>query len=282
MNTVTIACCQLAPRIGDTAYNKKLAEQAIRDAAGNGANIIVLPELIPSGYVFKDKEEARLLAETPEQTPNEWARLAKQLNVVIVGGFCELGENRLHISAALATNKGDLTLYRKAHLWNAEKRIFTAGDKPPPVIDTVFGKIALMICYDQEFPEWVRLAALAGVDLIAMPVNWPDSPRPEGERPMEIIRVQANAAVNRIFIAACDRAGTERGVDWVGGSVIVDADGYPLTPSLRNNNQAIEGTVYATIEINQARNKAISELNDAHADRKPELYSAIVPVVSVD
>jgi len=282
MNAVTVACCQLAPRIGDINYNKQLAEQAMREAADNGANIIVLPELIQSGYVFKDKEEAHLLAETPEQTPSEWAQLAKQLNVVIVGGFCELGENQLHISAALATNKGNLTLYRKAHLWNAEKRIFTAGDKPPPVIDTAFGKIALMICYDQEFPEWVRLAALAGADLIAIPVNWPDSPRPEGERPMEVIRVQANAAVNRVFIAACDRAGSERGVDWVGGSVIVDADGYPLTPSLSNNNQAIEGTVYATIEINQARNKAISELNDVQADRRPELYSAVVQLASVD
>jgi len=277
MNTVTVACCQLTPKLGDIAYNKGLAEQAIREAAAQGANIIVLPELIQSGYVFNNQDEARHLAQTPEQTPSEWARLAKQLNVVIVAGFCELGKNsQLHISAALATNQGDLTIYRKAHLWNAEKRIFTEGSEPPPVVDTAFGKIALMICYDQEFPEWVRLAALAGADLIAMPVNWPDSARPMGERPMEIVRVQANAAVNRVFIAACDRAGTERGVDWVGGSVIVDTDGYPLTPLLRNKTQAIEGIIYADIEINQAQQKAISELNNVHSDRRPELYSAIL------
>jgi len=277
INTVTVACCQLAPKFGNVTYNKQLAEQAIREAASNGANIIVLPELIQSGYVFNDKEEAALLAETVKQTPSEWAQLAQQLNVVIVGGFCERGENnQLHISAALATNKGDLILYRKVHLWNAEKRIFTAGCKPPPVIDTRFGKIAVMICYDQEFPEWVRLAALAGADLIAMPVNWPDSARPDNERPMEIVRVQANAAVNRLFIAACDRAGAERGVHWVGGSVIVDTDGYPLTPLLRNKTQAIEGIIYANIEINQARQKAISELNNVHKDRKPELYSGLL------
>jgi len=250
INAVTVACCQLAPKFGDIAYNKQLAKQAICEAASNGANIIVLPELIQSGYVFNNKEEAYRLAETPKQTPQEWVQLARELNVIIVGGFCERGE------------KGDLTLYRKVHLWNAEKRIFAAGCKPPPVIDTKFGKIAVMICYDQEFPEWVRLAALAGADLIAMPVNWPDSPRP--------------AAVNRLFIAACDRAGTERGVNWVGGSVIVDADGYPLTPLLRNKTQAIEGTIYATIEINQARQKAISELNNVHSDRRPELYSGLL------
>jgi len=277
MNTITVACCQLAPKFGDSAYNQSLAAQAIREAADKGANIIVLPELIQSGYVFANKKEAQLLAETTEQTPKEWARLAKQLNVVIVAGFCERGgEQQLHISAALVSNNGDLTVYRKAHLWNAEKRIFTAGTKPPPVIDTVFGKIAVMICYDQEFPEWVRLAALAGADLICLPVNWPDSPRPQDERPMELVRVQANAAVNRVFIAACDRAGHERGVDWVGGSVIVDADGYLLTKLLRQNNQAIEGTIYARIDIKQAREKSISELNNVHKDRMPELYSGIL------
>jgi len=59
-------------------------------------------------------------------------------------------------------------------------------------------------------------------------------PRPDGERPAEVVRVQADAAVNRMFIAACDRTGQERGVDWVGGSVIVDADGWPLAGGAPN------------------------------------------------
>jgi len=277
MNSVSVACCQLAPKMGDTAYNKKLAEQAIRKAASNGANIIVLPELMQSGYVFNNKEEALRLSQTIEQAPREWAQLAQQLNIVIIAGFCERDcNNQLYISAALACADGRLNIYRKVHLWNAEKHIFNAGANPPAVIDTAFGKIAVMICYDQEFPEWVRLAALAGADLICMPVNWPDSPRPINERPMEIVRVQANAAVNRVFIAACDRAGTERSIDWVGGSVIVDADGYPLTPLLRNNNQAIEGTIYAKVDIKEARNKSISEMNDVHADRISALYLDIL------
>jgi len=62
-----------------------------------------------------------------------------------------------------------------------------------------------MICYDLEFPEWVRLAALAGADLIAAPVNWPAAPHPPAERPSEVVKVQAGAAVNGVFVVAADR-----------------------------------------------------------------------------
>jgi predicted amidohydrolase len=123
---------------------------------------------------------------------------------------------------------GTLAVYRKAHLWDAEKLIFTPGDEPPPVLDLPFGRVGLMICYDLEFPEWVRLPALAGADVIAAPVNWPASPVPPGERPAEIIRAQADAAVNGCFIAVADRCQDERGVGWVGGTVIIGPDGYPL------------------------------------------------------
>src|SRR6266516_2818956 len=105
---------------------------------------------------------------------------------------------------------------------------FSPGSAAPPVIPTRFGRIAVMICYDLEFPEWVRLPALDGAQLLCAPANWPALPRPDGERPAEVVRVQADAAVNRMFIAACDRTGEERGVAWVEGSGIVDADGWPL------------------------------------------------------
>ena len=99
---------------------------------------------------------------------------------------------------------------------------------------TKFGRIGMLICYDLEIPEWVRMPALDGAQLLCAPVNWPAFPRPDGERPAEVVRVQADAAVNRMFIAACDRTGQERGVDWVGGSVIVDADGWPLAGGTPN------------------------------------------------
>lgn len=269
-NTV-VACCQVAPRIGDLAFNRTLTERAIRSAAHQGAQIVVLPELVQSGYVFNDRDEALSLAETTEgPTLRLWAALARELNIVVVGGFCErLDGDELANSAAMIDAQGLRAVYRKAHLWDAESEIFSAGDAPPPVVETVHGRIGMLICYDLEFPEWVRLPALAGADLLCAPVNWPDGPRPPNERPAEVVRVQANASVNRMFIAACDRHGHERGVGWVQGSVIVDADGYPLAGPAELGGEQI---LLATLNLGEARNKRISARNDLHRDRRLGLY----------
>jgi predicted amidohydrolase len=269
-NTV-VACCQLAPKIGDLAYNRTLTERAIRQVALQGAQVVVLPELVQSGYLFADRSEALSLAETADgPTLQLWQALARELNLVIVGGFCErLPGDELANSAAMIDANGLRAVYRKAHLWDAEKDIFTPGDAPPPVVETLHGRLGMLICYDLEFPEWVRLPALAGADLLCAPVNWPDGPRPQTERPAEVLRVQANASVNRMFIAACDRYGHERGVGWVQGSVIVDADGYPLAGPAE---QGGEQMLLATLNLAEARNKRISARNDLHLDRRPQLY----------
>jgi predicted amidohydrolase len=269
-NTV-VACCQLAPKIGDLAHNRTLTERAIRQAAFQGAQVVVLPELVQSGYLFANRDEALGLAETVDgPTLQLWQVLARELNLVIVGGFCErLPGDELANSAAMIDANGLRAVYRKAHLWDAEKDIFTAGDAPPPVVETVHGRLGMLICYDLEFPEWVRLPALAGAELLCAPVNWPDGPRPQTERPAEVLRVQANASVNRMFIAACDRYGHERGVGWVQGSVIVDADGYPLAGPAEQGGEQI---LLATLNLAEARNKRISARNDLHRDRRPQLY----------
>ncbi|VVO28579.1 (R)-stereoselective amidase [Pseudomonas fluorescens] len=269
-NTV-VACCQLAPKIGDLAHNRILTERAIRQAALQGAQVVVLPELVQSGYLFADRDEALSLAETVDgPTLQLWQALARELNLVIVGGFCErLPGDELANSAAMIDANGLRAVYRKAHLWDAEKDIFTAGDAPPPVVETLHGRLGMLICYDLEFPEWVRLPALAGADLLCAPVNWPDGPRPQTERPAEVLRVQANASVNRMFIAACDRYGHERGVGWVQGSVIVDADGYPLAGPAEQGGEQL---LLATLNLAEARNKRISARNDLHLDRRPQLY----------
>ncbi|WP_044874478.1 nitrilase family protein [Pseudomonas sp. LFM046] len=268
---VTVACCQIAPRVGDLAHNRHLGERAIREAALRGAQVVVLPELAQSGYVFHDLAEALALSETLEgPTLQLWQALARELDIVIVGGFCEwLEGDRVANSAALVDAGGVRTVYRKAHLWDAENTIFTAGTEAPPVVETAFGRIAVMICYDLEFPEWVRLPALAGAELLCAPVNWPWGPRPVQERPAEVVRVQANASVNRLFIAACDRHGNERGVDWVQGSVIVDMDGYPLAGPEEGGGEQI---VLASLNLAEARNKRISRHNHLHQDRRPALY----------
>lgn len=269
---VTVAVCQIAPQVGDTTGNRRRIREAVRTAAERGAQVVVLPELAATGYVFTDAAELRTVAEPPDgDTIKEWEALAARHDLVVVGGFAERAEDgHVYNAAALVDQTGLRATYRKAHLWNGEKTWgFTPGDTPPPVIDTPHGRIGFMVCYDLEFPEWVRLAALDGAELLCGPVNWPLYPRPRGERPGEIVRVQADASVNRMFVAVADRTGTERGQDWLGGSAIIDADGYPVT-ALRLGEEAI---LTATLDLTEARNKAIGETNDVHADRRPALYA---------
>jgi hypothetical protein len=165
-------------------------------------------------------------------------------------------------------------VYRKAHLWDAEKKIFTPGDDAPPVVELPFGNVGLMICYDLEFPEWVRLAALSGADLIAVPVSWAasGSPAPPGQRSGEVVSAQAAASANGVFIAVADRCGNERGVDWLGGSVILRRGGYPAAGPVCENRAAV---LTATIDLRLARDKRISELNDLFTDRRPDLYARL-------
>jgi predicted amidohydrolase len=271
--SAVVACCQLAPQLGDLAANRELAAAAITAAAGQGAAIVVLPELMSSGYVFESQAEARALAELPDgPAVTAWARLAADLDIVVVGGFCEAAGADVFNSAALVDASGLRCVYRKAHLWDAEPRWFARGAAPPPVVVTRHGRVAVMICYDLEFPEWVRLPALDGAQLLCAPVNWPAYPRPDGERPAEVVRVQADAAVNRMFIAACDRVGPERAVGWVGGSVIVDADGWPLAGGSASE---VPVTLLAECDLRAALDKSVSPNNDVLGDRRPELYGRV-------
>ncbi len=162
-----------------------------------------------------------------------------------------------------------MVVYRKTHLWDRERLIFSAGEAAPPVIETSAGRISTMICYDLEFPEWVRIPALAGAQLLVAPVNWPAAPIPEGERPAEVVRVQANAAVNRLPIVACDRVGDERGVAWVGGTVLTDADGWVVAGGWSSD---VETILMAEIDPADADDKRIGGLSDIHADRRADLY----------
>jgi predicted amidohydrolase len=195
---------------------------------------------------------------------------------VVIGGFAELGDDGLvYNSALLADRSGVRAVYRKAHLWDAEADCFVPGDQPPPVVDTELGAISMMICYDVEFPEWVRLPALAGAELLAVPTNWPSEPRPGPERPIVTVNVQVASFANRLFIAAACRCGTEREVDWVGGSIITGPDGYPLGGPASVTGQAGEAAteiLLADCDLAQARNKATGPRNNCHADRRPELY----------
>jgi predicted amidohydrolase len=271
--TVRVAACQLSLAVGQTGTNRAAARDAIVSAAGRGAQVVVLPELTPSGYVFASVAEARALAEPADgPTVTEWGKLAAEHDLTVVGGFCELGDRgQVLNSAVVVDGTGVRAVYRKAHLWDAEPDFFTPGTCSPPVVTTPWGRLAVMVCYDLEFPEWVRAAALAGADLLAAPTNWPAEPVPPGERPMMVVNVQAAAAANRMFIAAADRCGTERGVPWVGGSVIAGVDGYLLDGPVCADEPRI---LVADCDLRLAREKANGPRNNVHGDRRPDLYSA--------
>jgi 5-aminopentanamidase len=271
---VRVACCQAAVAVGDPDANRAALGRLLREAARGGAQIAVLPELAASGYAFADRDEAWSLSEPLDgPTVTAWQEVAAEHGMVVVGGLCERADGELHNSAVLVDGGGVRAVYRKAHLWDAESLVFAPGSAPPPVVDTAVGRVAMVVCYDLEFPEWIRLPALAGAELLCAPVNWPAGPAPAGERAAEVVRVQADAAVNRMFVAACDRVGAERGVDWVGGSVIVDPDGWPLAGPLAS---PATGCIVADCRLADAREKRISPRNDVHADRRPELYGAIL------
>jgi len=276
VTSVRIACAQIAPVVGDAEGNRRRAHEALKEAISAGASIVLLPELVTSGYAFESAKEARALAQ-PVDGPAlaDWAEEAARGEAVVLGGFAELGEDgAVFNSAAVFGPAGLLAVYRKAHLWDREKLCFEPGGEPAPVLETPFGRIGVAVCYDLYFPELTRGLALAGADLIALPANLPLFPRPEGERPVEIAVAQATAHVSKLWVAVCDRAGPERGVEWTGASCIVDPDGWLTAGPVEENG---EGIVYADCDLALAREKAWGERNDVRGDLRPELYTSARP-----
>jgi predicted amidohydrolase len=262
---VRIACCQIEPTLGDLAANAEVIEAQIRDAVHAEADVILLPELATSGYMFADADEARAVALTLTDFAS-WIAAAD--DSVVVGGFCELGDDgRLYNSAVMVDGDGVVAHYRKTHLWDREKLIFTPGDTLPRVVKTRHGDIAVMVCYDIEFGELTRPVAVAGAELIAAPVNWPLFPRPQGERPGEVITAMSTARTNKIAIACCDRAGIERGQRWTEGTAIIDPDGWVAASAGSGTAMAL-----ADIDLAATHDKTLTEHVHLFDDRRMDLY----------
>lgn len=265
---ITVAAAQLALRVGDVTGNRRAGLDAIHGAAERGARLVVLSELSDTGYAFSDRSEALELADA-ESTLEGWTDASAETGVVVVGGFCESDGGSVYNSAAVVDRTGVRARYRKAHLWDREKEIFTAGHDRPPVIETSIGRLGVMICYDLEFPEWVRMTSAAGAELVGVPVNWPTLRRPPGERPIEVVKAQAAAASYGLNIVVADRCNAERDTAWIGGSCIIDSLGYPVAgPVLADEAQL----VIADVDTVASRDKHISKRNHLLTDRRPALY----------
>ena len=269
-----IACAQLAPVLGDVEGNRRAGLEAIERAAGDGAGLVVLPELCSSGYVFAGRDEAAAAAEPADgATVAAWAEAAARLGIVIAGGFAEADGGRLYNSAALIDPGGVRAVYRKLHLWDREKLVFLAGDAPPPLVDTAVGRIGLGICYDLMFPELTRRLALAGADVLVFPTNSPMLGPSPGPLPMDVAVAVTTAYINRVFVAVADRCGTERGIEWVGGSVIADPAGRLLTGP--PNSDARPVTIAADCRLDEARDKRWGERNDVLGDRRGDVLGSL-------
>ena len=271
-----IAVCQVSALVGERAQNAERLQAVIREAADHGAQVVVIPELANTGYTIANTTELADLAEVAElaesTTLTSWHQMARELGIVLVGGFAEAGrDGDFYNSSAIVDATGVRAVYRKAHLWGTESEIFAQGNGLPPVVDTAFGRIGLMVCYDIEFPEWVREVSLRGAELLCCPVNWPRWPRPESEKPSEVIKVQALASMNRMFIAVADRALPDRGQEWTGASIIVDPDGFPLTTLATGSDNIF----YADVDLTLARDKNLSPHHNVLTDRRTDLYQSI-------
>jgi predicted amidohydrolase len=271
---VRIACCQLAPDVERPQDNPARLRAAIAAAIDAGAQIVVVPELCNSGYVFESVDEARAAA-TPSdgELLDGWAQEAARGEAIVIGGFAELSaDGTLYNSSALVDGDGVQAVYRKLHLWDRESLWFAPGDAPAPVVDTRYGRIGLAVCYDIEFPELTRGLALQGAELIALPTNWPRDDRPPDGRPVLHSLAAMTAYFSKVFVAVCDRSGIERGVEFEGGSVLAGPDGGLYAGPVLGRGTT---TIAADCDLAVARDKGTSPRNDAFADRRPDKYPAV-------
>lgn len=252
--------------MGEVAANVDALQAAVREAADAGARLVVAPELALSGYVFADQGEARASAVRRDDPRWDVIRAALPEGVVAVVGYAEDAGDRLFNTAAVLTRSGRIGDYRKSHLWGTETRFFARGDTAGVLFDTPVGRVGVAICYDNEFPEVPRRLALAGAEVLALPVNWPLVDRPEGERAPETIQAMAAARSSRLATVIADRHGSERGVAWTGGTAIIDDAGWVGAESTG------EGQIVATLRLRHPADKTLPPHNDLFADRRPDLY----------
>ncbi len=213
----------------------------IREAASKGAQIICLQELFASRYFcFEENYEAFALAETiPGESTLLLGKLAEELEVVIVASLFEKrAEGLYHNTAAVVDASGSLLgIYRKHHIPDDpgyyEKFYFTPGDTGYKVFQTRYGKIGVLICWDQWYPEAARITSLMGAKILFYPtaIGWAvsqdnDTNRKQYEAWLNIQR--AHAIANGVYVVSVNRTGREEGMNFWGGSFISDPFGEIL------------------------------------------------------
>jgi N-carbamoylputrescine amidase len=283
MRRVTFAATQFACS-WDSRANIDKAKSLVREAAGKGANIVLLQELFETPYFCQDQlADYFKLARSFEGNPliAEMAELAKKLSVVLPVSFFErAGQAHFNSLAMIDADGKVLGLYRKSHIPDGpgyqEKFYFTPGDTGFKVWRTRFGTLGAAVCWDQWFPEGARAMALMGAEVLFYPtaIGTEPPPAPPVDSRDHWRRVmQGHAAANYVPLVASNRIGREKGqageMTFYGSSFIADPTGA-LVAELGREEEGV--TTYSFDLDELAKMRASWGL---FRDRRPELYGAL-------
>lgn len=274
----------------DLEQNINASIQGIETLAQQGTQVVVLPELHRSLY-FCQTEDTRCfdLAETiPGPSTNQLSEVAKALQVVIVASLFERRAAGIyHNTAVVIDADGTLAgMYRKMHIPDDpgfyEKFYFTPGDLGFSPIKTSVGKIGVLVCWDQWFPEAARLSALGGADFIVIPtaIGWdPNDENEEQQRQRDAwITIQrAHAIANGLPLVSCNRIGLEKdtsgqtsGIRFWGSSFIAGPQGEILAQCSTGNSETL------AVNINLDRTEQVRRIWPYLRDRRIDAYKSLV------
>ncbi len=254
----------MEPQICNVEENLIRVKSILEEAEKTNVDVLVLPELCNSGYVFKENSEATDSSESiPEGPFSRELRAWSNSDRLVVAGICESTKEGLYNSAAVFRDGEHILTYRKIHLFLDEANWFKAGQDEPPVIEHRGYHFGVMICFDWIFPEVARVLALKGAQVILHPANL--------VLPYCQDAMITRSIENRVFTATANRIGTERGVKFSGLSQITDLKGTRLC-QMSNKKVGVDSVIIDPI---LADDKSITVRNDIIADRRPDLYTRI-------
>jgi len=272
MSEFKIAVAQMDCVPGDVAANLDRAEAFVASAVRQGARIVVLPECGTTGY-FVDGDIRDLAEPIPGPTTRRLEEIAHRHSAYVVIGVVERdGGTYYNASVLVSPTRGLLGRYRKVHLFSAEKRVFTPGDEPA-IFDTEFGRVALTICYDLVFPEYIRTLALRGVALILNSTDWitDDWQTRRGWSGDVVSALAATRALeNTTHVAMADRTGIEGGWKCLGYSCIAAPSGAYLA-----RIEEGEGLAIAAVSLDSPEWEKWRGIATYLPDRRVELYDRL-------
>lgn len=260
------AAVQTLAALGDFEHNIALATKFTEDAVRQGAELIVFPECMDTGYLFDSPEHCRELAETVPDGPfvSALADLSRKHGVYIASGITEWDPKREKVfnSGIMFDRRGDVAChYHKQFLATHDQNWFSFGELGNPVVDTDLGRIGLLICFDGRIPEIFRSMAMQGAEVIVDMANFFAMDQADMWGP-------ARAYENGMWLVAATKAGDERSIYYPGGSMIVDPHGRVLSKVPYDTH----GMAVADIDPEMAADKSIYTSNDKIADRRPDTY----------